>query len=251
MAPAAIFVIFAVFYVRAQYVPAVLMYHSIDERSKQNKLSVSPQSFDNQMRFFKKNRYNVVSLQKLVNMTKSGKPIPRNTVAITFDDGHENNFINAYPVLKRYRLPAIIFVSTEVVGTPGYLTWGQLKEMSDGGLVSIGSHGRTHTSLKSIDDSKELEDQIINSKNILESRLDKKVDFIAYPGGGFNTNIIELTKRGGYLGACATNPGPKYPDNDIYAIKRNKISRTSDNLFVFWIETSGYYTFIKEIRDED
>ncbi|MBI4335510.1 MAG: hypothetical protein HY589_02535 [Candidatus Omnitrophica bacterium] len=54
-----------------------------------------------------------------------------------------------------------------------------------------------------------------------------------------------------YEGAVATNPGRKRRSDDPYAIKRLRISKTSDSLFVFWIETSGWYTFIKEHRDED
>jgi hypothetical protein len=61
--------------------------------------------------------------------------------------------------------------------------------------------------------------------------------------------VKKATEASGYACAVATNPGRHEPSDDIYAIKRIKISRTSDNLLVFWFETSGYYTWVKERRD--
>jgi len=63
--------------------------------------------------------------------------------------------------------------------------------------------------------------------------------------------VRAIAREAGYIGAVATNPGRKSPKDDIFALKRVRISMTSDNLLVFRIETSGYYTFIKEVRDED
>ncbi|MBN1353531.1 MAG: polysaccharide deacetylase, partial [Candidatus Omnitrophica bacterium] len=67
----------------------------------------------------------------------------------------------------------------------------------------------------------------------------------------FNDKVKELAREAGYIGAVSTNPGKSYPSDDPYALKRIRISMSSDNPITFLIETSGYYTFIKEIRDED
>jgi peptidoglycan/xylan/chitin deacetylase (PgdA/CDA1 family) len=226
------------------------MYHKLDNQYLESKLSVCPDSFRKQMDFLRKNDYNVVSLKELVSLIKSGRTIPRNTVTITFDDGYENNYDCAYPVLRMYRIPATIFITAENMGKEGFLTWQQVREMAENG-VDIGSHGMTDVIFTEIKDKERLKNEIFKSKELIEGRIGKKVNFISYPLGQFNENIIDMVKDAGYLGACATNPGGDYPAHDPYALKRIRISRTSDSLFVFFIESSGYYTFIKEVRDED
>jgi len=228
----------------------ILMYHNIDQNWEKSKISVSPQSFEKQMRFLVRNRYNIVSLDKLAGMLKSDKKIPYKTVAVTFDDGYENNYTNAFPVLKRYNIPATIFVVIDKIGKEGYLTWEQIEEMA-GNKIEIGSHTLSECYLPDIKDSARLKREIYGSRRLLKERIPEAGDFIAYCSGGFNKDIRQMVIDAGYDGACATNPGKAYPDDDIYALKRLRISRTSDNLFVFWIEASGFYTWIKEHRDED
>ncbi len=232
------------------YVVPVLMYHSVDQNWRESKLSVSPESFRRQMEFLIKNKYNIVSLQKLKQLQESGKSIPHKTVTITFDDGYENNYINAFGVLKEHNIPAAIFVVLNKIGRSGYLTWPQIEEMAKNN-IEIGSHTLSECYLPAVDDKVQLKREIHDSRRILKERISQAGDFIAYCSGGFNANIRQIVIDAGYDGACATNPGKDYPDDDIYAIKRLRISRTSDNLFVFWIETSGFYTWIKEHRDDD
>src|SRR3989338_11633509 len=86
-------VIVGFFRIKEKYVIPVLMYHNIDENALVSKLSVSPQSFRAQMGFLKRHNYNVVSLGKLADLIKHGK-VPYRTIAITFDDGNENNYMN-------------------------------------------------------------------------------------------------------------------------------------------------------------
>lgn len=246
---AAVAAIMAFVFVKAAYVVPVLMYHSIDYNSKATKLSVSPESFARQMEFLHKNHYNVVSLGKVAAGIRRGEKMPPKAVVITFDDGFYNNYLYAYPVLKKYKFPATIFVITDKIGEPGWLGWKELKEMSDSGIISIGSHTKSHPWLPSLGTEK-MEDEVAGSKKILEERLGKKVDELCYPSGAFDRKVQDALRKTGYSCAVATNPGRFYPVDDIYAIKRVRISRTSDNLFIFWIETSGFYTWIKEHRDE-
>ncbi len=230
------------------YVVPVIMYHSIDENTS-SALSVSPKSFARQMKFLKDFGYNVISLEELIGYIRDKKPLKAKTIAITFDDGYKNNYTDAYPALKRYNLPTTIFVIVDNVGKEGFLNWNDIKEMSLNN-ITIGSHTLKHAYLTSLD-FKSLDNELMLSKRILEEKIGKRVSVMSYPLGGFNEAVKEAVKRAGYIGACATNPGKKYPNNDIYALKRIRISKTSDNLFVFWIETSGFYTWIKEHRDED
>ena len=240
----------AAIFIKTAYVVPIIMYHSIDDNAASSKLSVLPESFARQMEFLKKRGYNVVSLYDIVGLLKSKKQIPHRTIAITFDDGYENNYTEAFPVLKKYGFPAAVFVVADKMGKDGRMTWQQAREMAEN-KIQIGSHTLSECFLPEIKDEAQLKREISESRRVIKEKIPAGADFIAYCSGGFNEKIRQLVIDAGYHGACATNPGKDYPDDDIYALKRLRISRTSDNLFVFWIETSGFYTWIKEHRDED
>jgi len=237
------------FFLKTAYVVPVMMYHSIDYKDKVMKLSVSPESFASQIEFLHTHRYNVVGLDKIALYLQKKEAVPSRTVAITFDDGYYNNYQYAYPILKKYNIPATIFVIVSKIGTEGYLGWKELKEMSDSGVITIGSHTMSHLWLSAMG-TKQLAYELRASKEALEKGLGKKVDFLCYPIGAHDDRVERVAKAAGYTCAVATNPGPSAPDDDVYAVKRIKVSRTSDNLIAFWAETSGYYTWIKEHRDK-
>lgn len=234
---------------RINYCPPVLMYHAIDENWDKSKLSVSPSAFLKQMTFLSEKGYRVISLGEMADFVVKNQSTPSKSAVITFDDGFENNFLYAYPVLKRLNFPAVIFVTADWIGKEGYLTTEQIKEMSDNG-IEIGSHTKSHAWLPSLDDES-LYREIYDSKKELEHITGKEVRYFSYPLGGFNEKVIQMVREAGYAAAVATNPGKKSRKDDIFAVKRLRITMTSDNLFIFALEISGYYTFIKEIRDRD
>ena len=234
-------------FIKMSYVLPVLMYHSIDENDKVIKLRVSPKSFEAQMEFLHKNHYNVVGPDKVVAYLEKKEKMPPKTVAITFDDGFYNNYKYAYPVLKKYNFPATIFVITSKIGKEGWLGWNELIEMSNSGVITIGSHTQSHLWLPSLDDTN-LKDELAGSKKILEERLGKKVNFLCYPIGAHDERVQAAVRAAGYKAAFGTNPGRFKSAGDIFAIKRVRISSSSNSLFVFWFESSGYYTLIKEYR---
>lgn len=242
-------VVAVIVFLKTAYVVPVLMYHAIDNNDKVTKLSVNPASFERQMKFLHDHKYNVVTLERVVKYLERKEPIPPKTVAITFDDGFYNNYQYAFPVLKKYDLPATIFVIVGSVGKPGYLGWKEIREMVDSGVIEIGSHTISHKWLPAMG-TKQLKDELNNSKMRLEKETGKPISVLCYPIGAHNDRVERETAAAGYACAVATNPGPLAPIDNAYAIKRIKISRTSDNLIAFWLETSGYYTWIKEHRDD-
>ncbi|MCX5714858.1 MAG: polysaccharide deacetylase family protein, partial [Candidatus Omnitrophica bacterium] len=104
-------------FLRRHYVVPILMYHSVSPKS-QNALTVSPDAFERQMRFLKTHKYNVVTLEVLVDLVSRGKKFPTRTVAITFDDGYKDNFIYAFPILKKYGIKATEFIIVNEVSRP-------------------------------------------------------------------------------------------------------------------------------------
>ena len=232
------------------YVAPILMYHSINPKSDKvlRRLIVSPRSFERQMRFFKEHRYNVMPLVSLAALIRDKKPIPPKTVAITFDDGYRDFYTYAFPVLEKYRLPATMFIIVDEVGRSegDRLSWQEIIRMQESGLVTFGSHAMGPEPLIKIKSPSELKRQIFLSKRILEEKLGQRVKAFSYPEGMFNPVIRQAVIDAGYKLAVATHPGRDYPDDDAFALKRLRISYSSDNLLVFWFETSGVYNFIRE-----
>jgi peptidoglycan/xylan/chitin deacetylase (PgdA/CDA1 family) len=234
------------FYVWAKdkYVVPILMYHQVAVPSSKHQLNVvSPQSFARQMEFLKKNKYAVISFQELAEGIQAGKSFQRNSVVLTFDDGYLDNYTQAFPVLQKHGFPAIVFTVSDFVNTDGYVTWEQLKTMDDAGF-KVGSHTRRHAYLPDIKDRAVLEDEILNSKRILETYMGRPIEFFSYPVGGLNHEIMDVVKQAGYKAAAATNRGTDKLNRDVYQLNRMRI-KDSDSDLVFWVKTSGYYNLFR------
>lgn len=236
-------------YINPKYVVPILMYHHIDEEGGRSSLSVSPENFRRQMRFLSQRNYNVISLTEFVHARRKLEKLPRNTVVITFDDGYADNYFCAFSVLKQYNLTATIFVIVDAIGEAGYLSYAQLKEMNAQGSIEIGSHTLSGAYLPGRD-TRELKREIGSSKRILDGKLNKPVVLFCYPLGGFTAEIQEIVRRSGYLAACSTNRGytQTYLNDDIFALKRIKITDAPFNLFVFWAKLSGYYNLFRSVK---
>jgi len=231
-----------------EYVVPIIMYHSVSPQSHpgMKRLIVSPKTFERQMRFLKEQRYNVLPLEALVKLIKA-KQVPPKTIAITFDDGYKDNYTYAFPVLKKYNLPVTIFIIVNEIGRPqaDRLSWEEIKAMQDSGLITFGSHTIGPEPLINIKSKEEVKRQISDSKKILEEKLARKINFFSYPEGMFDAGIRQLVIDAGYLAAVSTKPGKQYPADDVFVLKRVRISENASNMFIFSIETSGFYTFMK------
>lgn len=230
------------------YVTPILLYQHIDDHGYRSKLSVSPESFARQMEFLKTHRYRVLSLSDYVHLLRDKKRPPRKSVIITFDDGYDDNFSKAYPVLRKMDFPATVFVQTGEVGAPGYLMPEDLAIMSDNG-VEIQSHTVTHPFLPDVEPAA-VEKELADSKAALEGITEKPVSLFAYPGGGYTPEIARLAEKAGYEAAVTTNRRGRGP-LDLFALRRIRVTRTADNLFVFWLQTSGFFNRIEEWRRGD
>src|SRR3990167_4829126 len=140
----------------SHYTVPILMYHYVnDQEPSRSRLGVSPATFERQMRFLSEHKYNVIPLEELADLIRSGQKIPPKTAAITFDDGYLDNYTRAYPILKKYNLPATIFVVInrlgKKMGNDEYMSWVQVRELSDSGLVTIASHSMNHPNLSEIE----------------------------------------------------------------------------------------------------
>jgi peptidoglycan/xylan/chitin deacetylase (PgdA/CDA1 family) len=228
----------------------ILMYHSVSDKKDASTPTTDIEIFERQMKFLAENRFNVIGPDKAIDYMTGKERMPAKTVLLTFDDGEYDFYENAYPVLKRYGLHATIFVITDYVGRHGSLGWRELREMSDSGLIIVASHTKSHPWLPSVSvDEEKLRDEFAGSKEALEKALGKGVDYVCYPNGGFNDLVKEAAKRYGYRGAFTTNPSNRRDAlDDIYAMRRIKMSSSSRNAPELWGKLNRFYAWYKERR---
>jgi len=205
-----------------QYV-TILVYHSVDEND--SFYSVTQKEFVKQIEYLSKN-YHVVSLDDVLDFVISKRDLPRRSVAITFDDGYYDNYLNAYPRAKKYGFPIAIFVASGFVGKAmslgkvpiKMLSWDELVEMSRN-KVTIGAHTVGHPDLRQVD-RREAEDQIEKCKADIESAIGLPVVYFAYPKGSYNRSLFELLHDKGFKVAFATGDGIVQRGDNHYSLKR-------------------------------
>ena len=102
----------------------ILNYHGVVKtlRPELSKNHMSVEQFEAHLKYYSEN-YEVIPLESLISLVNEGVKPSRPTVAITFDDGYENNFSNAFPLLKQYNFPATIFVTAQAISKPGEALW--------------------------------------------------------------------------------------------------------------------------------
>lgn len=188
----------------------ILMYHHIapqtarDERSKQ--LVVPPPDFEAQLAYFQRSGYSSITLDAIAAALDHGAPLPARPLILTFDDGYDDFYTNAYPLLQRYQIKATIFIIVGRVGETGYMSWAQLRELAASPLITVGSHTRTHPQLAEKSDER-VRDELAGSKADLEQQLQISVRHLAYPSGSYNKHTIELAREAGYQTAVTVHDG--------------------------------------------
>jgi len=248
----AIFIIGSIgytFWLRDRYVVPILTYHHVGIPSGKWRLNdVSSKSFEYQMDFLKRHGFEVISFDDLVEGIKQGRQFARNTVVLQFDDGYEDNYKYAFPILKEYGFPAIIFLVSDKIGTPDFLTWDEVKEMEKSNVVA-GAHTRHHVYLPRVDLAK-AQDEIAGSKKVIEEHLGHTIDYFCYPTGGFTSDIKRLVKEAGYKAAVTTNRGKDHYNLDLYEIKRIHMNNTDDQYsgLILWFKLSGYYNTFRHFK---
>jgi len=210
----------------------ILTYHHVAKAPPHHPkphLFVPPQEFKIQMEFLHEKGFRVVTLDEIRNGLLEGKkPLPR-SVAITFDDGFEDNFHYAFPILRQQGFSATIFMVAKNIrkneGTnhenntgDRYLTWEQLQQMNQGGLT-IGAHSTTHKRLSVIGED-QAKKEIDTSKKILEQGLQQSVHWFCYPFGSFNKKVADYVRMAGFLGAASTIRDNRIKPFQLYYMPR-------------------------------
>lgn len=196
----------------------VFMYHHIKPTAEnKDPFNIIPEVFEKHIRYLISQKYTFIGLDDLA----AGKNIKK-PVMITFDDGYIDNYKYMFPILKKYNVKAVIFLVANMIGkSPDYLTWQQVSEMKESGLVSFGSHGLTHTNIRRMEEGLAIK-ELTESKSIIEEKLGHTVNAFCYPlgAGGTDKRVRKLVFDSGYLFDFSTrrglNPWPLKKGRTIY-----------------------------------
>ena len=198
----------------------VLNYHQVEQKNG-NPLTLWPDQFEAQMAYLAEEGYTPIKIDEMMDALENGAPLPEKPVIITFDDGYADNYEYAYPILKKYGFKATIFLIYDFTNAyPNYLTWEQIDEMKQSGLIRFESHTMTHANLAELDSADELRHEIADSHDLLSEKIGYDMHYIAYPGGRVNPEIEEITRAAGYRGGFTVHYGLSTPTEGRYQMDR-------------------------------
>lgn len=250
-----IIAVFAAYRRMAKEIP-ILMYHRIDHIPG-DRITLPPDKFDAQMAYLHKNGYTAITWASLRNHLTTGEQLPPKPVLLTFDDGYEDNFINALPILQRYGMKAIVFPVAGWIGQyndwedyPGkphsrLMSWEQLAQWRQAGM-EIGCHTVNHPHLSSLAEA-EIETELTDSKRLLEDRLGMDIDLLCYPYGSLDSRVKMAAQKTGFAGAVAIFSDAPLCSGDRWALRRIPISQRQP-LWEFALKVSPLHIILIALR---
>ncbi|MCD6505461.1 polysaccharide deacetylase family protein [Candidatus Poribacteria bacterium] len=229
----------------------VLVYHRICETEgfmwDDDLVSASPQQFERQVRYIAE-RFTPITFEELGRILDGRSPMPPRPVIVTFDDGYMDNYLQAFPILKRYGVPATFFIPVGFIGTrkvtwwdlkafkrknarqpregPEFMGWEEIEEMAEWGM-EFGSHTVSHISLAKASDVR-IKDELSASKSEMEHRLGREITAFAYPYGEWDERAVKLVREAGFRFAVTLEHGLNRLERcraNPFALKRIAVER--------------------------
>lgn len=245
----------------------VLSYHEIADRGEAlvPQYAVSPTNFVRQIDWLRNNGYHFVGIDEVLADHEGKKPLPEKAVLITFDDGYHSVYVHAYPILKMFRIPAVMAVvgsweeEKETVNFDGkiipraqLLSWDELREMSQSGLVEIGSHSfdlhrgipgnpqgnmqPAATTRLYLSDTKRYEDEAVyrrrvladlrHNSDLIRHHTGKSPRVIAWPYGNYNNTLRDIALKLGMNIGLTLDDGANMADTPLWGLRRILVERT-------------------------
>ncbi len=197
-----------------------IMYHRFEE-NKYPSTNIKMNDFMEHLKIIEKGDIEFVNPKNFENDLKNKKK--ERKILLTIDDGFSSFYNNAWPILKKKKIPFILFVSTREVGSFNYMTWDQIREINKEEFVEIGNHSHTHEYL--VDESNEfIKQDIEKSIAIFKKELGKNSDFFSYPFGEYSIEFKNLIKTLGFKYAFGQHSGVMDETKDFYELPRFPIN---------------------------
>lgn len=228
----------------------ILLYHHVSSTTPKS-TSVSEQTFRQHMQHLADN-HKVLPLKHVIEALRVKQPLPNNTVVITFDDGYDNIYVNAHPILREFAFPYTIFVNPPLIGEVNYqLDWQQIKQMSKEN-VSFANHGKQHNHMLGKRKGESQQDwlnrtmqEIEEAEKMLQQQIGYSLKYFAYPYGEFDAALKQRLSSKGYVGFAQHSGAiasysdfsalPRYPAAGVYsnlktlAVKLNSLAMPVTN----------------------
>ena len=199
-----------------------LMYHRFNE-NKYPSTNIRMDMFDEQIKIIKNQGYEFYDPNNFLN--EFNKVKKNKKILITIDDGFKSFYNEAWPYLKKNKIPFILFVSTEPVGKKGYMTWDEIKEIDDSNIGYIGHHSHTHEYLIDMTE-KEFINDIETATKIFKDKLGYVPPIFSYPFGEYSLFMKNYISKnfeiafGQHSGIIDNNKDkfelPRFPINEKY-----------------------------------
>ncbi|MGB6300920.1 MAG: polysaccharide deacetylase family protein [Rivularia sp. (in: cyanobacteria)] len=185
----------------------IVMYHDILPK-KEVVFDVTPKELEADFELIKSKGVTPISLDQLIIHLRTGSPLPKKPILLSFDRGYSSHYEYVYPLLKKYKYPAVFSVYTKNMGINtgrSHVTWEQLKIMAANSLVTIAAHSKTHRADLTKLSDEELIPEIVESKKILEQNLGESIRYFTYPTGKNDARVRKLVSEAGYIAALTMN----------------------------------------------
>ena len=207
----------------------VLMYHYVSEvpaaeagSPGARDLRVPPTFFAQHLEFLRGAGYHTVTAPQLWAALNSRAELPDHPILLTFDDGYADAYQSVMPLLLQYGFTGTFFITVNLVGRPGYVTWDQVRAMSAAGM-DIESHAMDHVSMAKRA-AASLRSQLADSRRILSERTGTDVRFFAYPAGEYGDEAIAAAAAAGYDGAFLDSGGGLQSPEWAFMLRRSRIA---------------------------
>ncbi len=209
---------------------AILMYHHIAPASEAKvgkfaSLNVTPEFLTKHIEYLQAKGYNFISGQQLVDFVNGGGSLPKKPVLLTFDDGYQDFYTNAYPILRAKNVPAVMFLPTGLMDNGKYLSWGQISEMASSGSVEFGNHTWSH--YPTYANKPNIASEITLAQNQLTEHGFNGIKIFAYPYGSDSAPAEKILTEQGFNAAVGTRYGKQICTGRRLSLPRVRAGNTS------------------------
>jgi len=184
-------------------------------------LSVTPTDFEAQVSWLAANGYHAIDLRDLEGYLAGARDLPSRPVVFTFDDGYEDFYTTAYPILRAHHYTAVSYVVTGFMGAPRYLSAAQVVELDAAG-VEIAAHTVSHPDLTRLS-AASLRHEVTDAKAMLEGLLGHPVLDFCYPSGRLDAAVVQEVQAAGFLSATTTATGTLHSVGDRFTWSRVRV----------------------------